>query len=150
MNIFWARLASFGLLGLISDPPIVSKFHNELHDPKGQENKIYTIVKYVLLRVPRRCLFCGSFFVIYVSCLSGFLVCSVQPCGHLLGKADLLALLYVMFYCILSFPPVVSWVRNGALVYRFLIFAFCLTWCILQNSIIVLKTILGDFCEWLF
>ena len=28
-----------------SDPLIVSKFHNETHDPKGQENKIYTIVK---------------------------------------------------------------------------------------------------------
>ena len=25
-------------------------------------------------------------FVIYVSCLSCFLVCSLQPCGHLLGK----------------------------------------------------------------
>ena len=25
-------------------------------------------------------------FVIYVSCLSRFLVCSLQPCGHLLGK----------------------------------------------------------------
>ena len=24
---------------------IVSKFHNETHDSKGQENKIYTIVK---------------------------------------------------------------------------------------------------------
>ena len=24
---------------------MVSKFHNETHDPKGQENKIYTIVK---------------------------------------------------------------------------------------------------------
>ena len=35
----WARLASF------SDPLIASKFHNETHDPKGQENKIYTIVK---------------------------------------------------------------------------------------------------------
>ena len=43
--IFWARLASFGNLGHISDPLIVSKFHNETHDPKGQENKIYTIVK---------------------------------------------------------------------------------------------------------
>ena len=29
---FWARLASFGHLGLISDPLIVSKFHNETHD----------------------------------------------------------------------------------------------------------------------
>ena len=45
MHIFWARLASFGHLGLISDPLIVSKFYNETHDPKGQENKIYTKVK---------------------------------------------------------------------------------------------------------
>ena len=45
MRIFWARIASFRHLGLISDPLIVSKFHNETHDPKGQENKIYTKVK---------------------------------------------------------------------------------------------------------
>ena len=38
-------LASLGHLGLISDSLIVFKFHNETHDPKGQENKIYTIVK---------------------------------------------------------------------------------------------------------
>ena len=42
---FGARLANLDHLGLISDPLIVSKFHNETHDPKGQENKIYTIVK---------------------------------------------------------------------------------------------------------
>ena len=41
---FWARQASFDYLGLISDPLIVSKFHNETHDTKGQE-KIYTIGK---------------------------------------------------------------------------------------------------------
>ena len=40
-----ARPASLRHLGAISDPLIVSKFHNETHDPKGQENKIYTIVK---------------------------------------------------------------------------------------------------------
>ena len=45
VHIFWARLASFGHLGLIGDPLIILKFHNELHDQKGQENKIYTIVK---------------------------------------------------------------------------------------------------------
>ena len=45
MHIFWTRLACFGHLGLISDPLIVSKFHNETHDPKGQANKIYTKVK---------------------------------------------------------------------------------------------------------
>ena len=41
MHIFWARLASFGHLGLFNDPLIVSKFHNETHNPNGQENKIY-------------------------------------------------------------------------------------------------------------
>ena len=45
MQVFWARLASFGHLGLISDPLIISKFPNKTHDPKGQENEIYTIVK---------------------------------------------------------------------------------------------------------
>ena len=45
MHIFWARLASFDHLGLISDPLIISKFDNETYDPKGQEDKIYTIVK---------------------------------------------------------------------------------------------------------
>ena len=45
MHISWARLTSFCHLGFISDPLIVSKLHNETHDPKVQENKIYTIVK---------------------------------------------------------------------------------------------------------
>ena len=35
--------SGLGHLGLISNPLIVLKFHNETHDPKGQENKIYTI-----------------------------------------------------------------------------------------------------------
>ena len=45
MQVFCARLASFGHLGVISDPLIISKFSNESHDPKGHENKIYTIWK---------------------------------------------------------------------------------------------------------
>ena len=45
MQVFCARLVSFGNVGLISDPLIISMFSNESHDPKGQENKIYTIVK---------------------------------------------------------------------------------------------------------
>ena len=45
MQIILAGLASFGHLGLISDPLIVFKFHNETHDPKGRDNKTYTIVK---------------------------------------------------------------------------------------------------------
>ena len=45
VQIILAKLASFGHLGLSSDPLIVFKFHNETDDPKGQENKIYTIVE---------------------------------------------------------------------------------------------------------
>ena len=45
VNIFWAKLASFYHLVFISDPLNVSKFDNETHAPKGQGNKIYTIVK---------------------------------------------------------------------------------------------------------
>ena len=45
MHISWTRKASFCHLGVISDPLIVLKFYNETHDPKGQENKIYTIVR---------------------------------------------------------------------------------------------------------
>ena len=45
VQVFWARLASFGHLGLISGPLIISKFPNETHDPKEQANKSYTIVK---------------------------------------------------------------------------------------------------------
>ena len=45
VHVSWERLASFCHLGVISDPLIVSKFHKETHDPKGQENKIYTILK---------------------------------------------------------------------------------------------------------
>ena len=45
VHIFWARLASLCHLGFISDPLIVLKLDNETYDFKGQENKIYTIVK---------------------------------------------------------------------------------------------------------
>ena len=45
MKIFCAGLASFGHLGLISSPLMVSRFHNVIRDTKGKENQIYTIVK---------------------------------------------------------------------------------------------------------
>ena len=47
----------------------------------------------------------GDHFVIYVSFLSLLccLVCSLQPCDQLLGRADLLALLCVMFSLSLCF-----------------------------------------------
>ena len=50
-----------------------------------------------------------SLFVSFVLCLSCFLVCSLQPCGHLLGNGwPLLALFSVMFSCVfVIFPCVV-------------------------------------------
>ena len=44
-----------------------------------------------------------------------------------LERADLLALLYVVIYCVLSLPDRVSWVKCGTWVYRLLIFASFLT-----------------------
>ena len=45
VQVFWARLACFGQLGLISDPQIFSKLKNIISDPKGLENKIYIMMK---------------------------------------------------------------------------------------------------------
>ena len=42
--------------------------------------------------------------VIYVLCLSCFRVCSLMPCGHLKGKADLLALVCDVCCDFVTFP----------------------------------------------
>ena len=40
----------------------------------------------------------------YVSCLSSLscIVSSLQPCGHIMGRTDLLAFLCVMFSCVFA------------------------------------------------
>ena len=38
-------------------------------------------------------------------CLSYCIVCSLQPFSHCWEKADLLALLYAMFYCVFATFP---------------------------------------------
>ena len=66
---------------------------------KGLEYKSF------LLTVQRRCFFCESFFVIYVSCLSYFLVCLLQRCGYLLGKGRPLgSLVCYVLLCFCHFP----------------------------------------------
>ena len=67
-------------------------------------------------------------FAIYVSCLPCCNVCSLSLAVTCWEKANLLALWHVMLSCVFSFPNVVSWVRCGTWLYRFLIFAFFLTW----------------------
>ena len=83
----------------------------------------------ILLNVPRRCFFCGSFllFMFYV-CLY-YTILSV-PCSLFVTcweRADPLALLCVMFSCVLSLSHMVSRARFGTWLYWFLVFAFFLT-----------------------
>ena len=69
-------------------------------------------------------------FVICVSCLSLSYshVCSLPPCGHLLGKDwPVGSLVCDVFLVFLSLSHMVSWVRCGTWLYWFLIFAFFLT-----------------------
>ena len=86
-----------------------------------------------ILTVPRRYFFCGSFVFIYVLCLSCFRVCSLLPCGHLLGNGWPLGSRLWCLIMFLSRSHVVIWVRGGTWLYRFLIFATFLTfiWSIL-------------------
>ena len=82
-----------------------------------------------LLTVSIRCFFCGSFliFMFYV-CLY-YAVLSV-PCSFVITgweRADLVVLLCVMFSCVLPFSHIVSRVRCGTQLYRFLIFAVYFT-----------------------
>ena len=69
-------------------------------------------------------LFCGSFlllmFRVCLAILSSIYCSLVVTC---LERADLLALLYVVIYCVLSLPDGVSRVKCGTWVYRLLIFA---------------------------
>ena len=74
------------------------------------------------MTVPRRCFFCGSFllfmFVVF-SCL--YIVALWSPAG----KGQTSCVWCVILYLLLS--HVVTWVMCGAWLYRFLIFAFFLT-----------------------
>ena len=82
----------------------------------------------ILLTIPWRCFFCGSFWLLMFrvchAILSSIYVSLVVTYWE---RADLLALLYVTFYCVLSLSDGVSWVKCGTWVYRFLIFASFLT-----------------------
>ena len=90
-------------------------------------NRFKPTGKILLLTVPRRCFFCGS-FMLFLSCVcyAFALVCLLMPCGHLLGKGwPLGSRLWCLIMC-LSLSHVVFWVRCGTWLYRFLIFALFL------------------------
>ena len=82
----------------------------------------------VLLTVPRRCFFCGSFMILFCLVFAVSLCASVYMCLVVTywERADLLALVCGV-YCEFVTFPLVSWVRCGTWLYRFLIFAPLLT-----------------------
>ena len=58
--------------------------------------------------IPRRCFFCGSFLVF----MPNVCLCyAIGPCDHLLGKADLLTLLRVVFSCVVIISHMVFRVK---------------------------------------
>ena len=90
MHISLARLASFCHLGFISDPLIVSKFHNETHDPKGLENKIYTIVCTLISSDCLRCVDVNIYFRLFINGVARMLKKLRTSKGILLDQAVIL------------------------------------------------------------
>ena len=72
--------------------------------------------------------------VIYVLCLSCFHVCSLLPCGHLLGKCWPLGPCLWCLIVFLSLSHMVYWVRCGTWLYRFLNFAAFLTFILIEGK----------------
>ena len=66
----------------------------------------------ILLTVPRRYFFCGS-FVLFLSCVCHLSSLLLLLCGHLLGKSRPLGSCLWCLVVILSLSHVVSWVRCG-------------------------------------
>ena len=77
-------------------------------------NKIAAVRTYILLTVPRRYFFCGSFMFLFclvfaMFCARSVYMCFVVTCWE---RADLLALVCGVFCEFVTFP-LVSWVRCG-------------------------------------
>ena len=64
--------------------------------------KMFKLSSNVLTDRSRQCLLCGSFLLsVFRVCFYHTVLCSVQPCGHLLGKdLPLGSLVCVVFLCV--------------------------------------------------
>ena len=101
----------------------------------------------MLMTVPRRYFFCGSFMffvclVFVMSLCASVYMCFVVTCWE---RADLLALVCGVYCEFITFP-LVSWVRCGTWLYRFLIFAPLLT--LTGNQQLILKPLLQSVATW--
>ena len=83
-------------------------------DASMWERRLDLKVYVLLLTIPWRCFFCGSFLLLMFrvchAILSSIYCSLVVTC---MERADPLALLYVVIYCVLSLPDGVSWVKCG-------------------------------------
>ena len=86
-------------------PVLIVLIHMGNKGEVGAVKHVYSSAFFFLLTVPRRCFFCGSFilFAFHVCHAVLSVLCSlVVTCRE---RADLLALLYVMFSCVfVTFP----------------------------------------------
>ena len=71
------------------------------------------VVVVALALVPRRCCFCVAFLLFMFCVRHVFLSVHFSLVITCWERANLLALLCVMFYCVLSLSRVVSWVKCG-------------------------------------
>ena len=89
--------------------------------------KLYSLsppVKIFLTDRSKAVLLLWIIFVIYVLCLSCFLVCSLQPCCHLLGKGQPLgSLVCDALVCFCYFPV---WCTGSGVVLDFIDSNLCL------------------------
>ena len=86
-------------------------------------NRFKPSSKIFLLAVPRRCFFCGS-LMLFLSCFVMLSCTSVCWCPA--GKGLTYWLSFMMSNCDVVTFPLAFWVRCGAWMYRFLIFALFL------------------------
>ena len=77
---------------------------SELRLRLALSNRVKPSCKIFLLTVPGRCFFCGSFVLCNVLCLPFLRVCSLLPCGHLLGKGWPLGSCMWCLLCFCCFP----------------------------------------------
>ena len=106
-----------------------AKFQFSIKFANISEFTVFVPIFELLLTVPRRCFFCGS-FILFVSCFGyAFVrVCLLMPCVVVTCWEELTSWLsFVMSNCEVVTFSLVSWVRCGAWLYRFLIFALFLT-----------------------
>ena len=98
------------------------------HEKKGCRVAFLFVLFDLILYIPSTIFFCGSFMFLFclvfaVSLCLSVCMCFVVTCWE---RADLLALVCGV-YCEFVTFPLVSWVRCGPWLYRFLIFAPLLT-----------------------